>query len=83
MLRKAKMIERISPSRESIVDGVLQRRLFLWSVEAVAGVGCIFSGTAVKLYSGRERQLCEVFSALSTILRQQLMPSTRIVRLGI
>jgi len=81
MLRKTKMIERMSPSRESIVDGVLQRRLFLWSVEAVAGVGCIFSGTAVKLCCGGERQLYEVFSALSTILRQR-MASTRIVRLG-
>jgi hypothetical protein len=29
----------MSPSRESIVVGVSWRRLFLWSVEAVAGVG--------------------------------------------
>jgi hypothetical protein len=52
MLRKAKIVQRMSPSRESIVVGVSWRRLFLWSVETVAGVGGVFFVAAAKVGCG-------------------------------
>lgn len=45
------MIQRMSPSRESIVVGVPQRFL-LWSVEVMAGVGGVFPVAAVKIGCG-------------------------------
>lgn len=51
MLRKAKMVQRISPSRESIVVEV-SRSFFRWSVEVKAGVGGMLPVAAVKVGCG-------------------------------
>lgn len=51
MLRKAKMVQRMSPSRDRI-EVEVSRCFFLWSAEAVAGRGGVFSAGAVKIGCG-------------------------------